>query len=203
MGGVPSRWSVTVRHPRPPTHSRIFHAKCLNAAGCAAAAQQCLSIDGFRGKILPAKGLWRPSTRGGFLAPKCERGEQRSAAFEDCSAAETSMRQMQEITRTAGQENFVREIGFGISELSGFWNVRVEGRGLDKWKESTGRATAIRVVPPFPQRARKGWGTEGSAVPTHSVAAATEWMGHGRSVLDWRGFPGPKNRDPGHLPVRS
>ena len=43
--------------PHPPTPSRIFHAKCSNAAGCAAASQQSLSIDVFRGKILAAKGF--------------------------------------------------------------------------------------------------------------------------------------------------
>ena len=31
-----------------------------------------------------------------------------------------------------GQENFVREIRFGISGLGGFWDVLFGGRGLDR-----------------------------------------------------------------------
>jgi hypothetical protein len=64
--------------------------------------------------------------------------EQVSAAFEDCSATETSMRAVELITGTVRQENSVRAIRFGISGLGGFQGVLVGGRGLDRKTENKG-----------------------------------------------------------------
>jgi hypothetical protein len=41
----------------PLTLSQIFHAKCSNAAGCAAASRQHVSIDVDGAKILVTKGF--------------------------------------------------------------------------------------------------------------------------------------------------